>query len=585
MTTGGDFDYKAFRKDWDNLLERQKYKEAEKLCHEGLAKSPLDQSRGRLYNHLGYLYENFLDDKTFDDILEHYVLSLQVDESNANSHYNLANFLLEQGMQHLLRALELNPNHGKANKRYANLTPIKANTTLDFNGHKYQVVEVVEDGVRATRLRKRADGGYELSEDAPVYVEVSQPEKVHPSSGKKSQRTNNMANGDGGGGGGRMNGMEIEDGGYNNNGAKRGCCVKCVGYWWFWALLWILAVGGVAVPVLGYLIFKEEKCQTNVYQQTTEAVNIDTDTQGSLNALFVVDCDADDYNGQFDTINSLLSDMENVNIDYNIMQYCTIEATDGGGDIGVYYPSQIPDFTEYDPDTDITFTSAALAVPALTPATLDASGEPYLTGALEACQDVYQSLNDSSTAPFLCMPFISKKFGDAFLAMDIAASTDFADIYLAFMLEDVNVENGAPGIISVLGAFTTGTECINELNDEGATGNSWWTTPLTSDCSGAAETTCIHCLDASQTQCGAKSLSSIFDGDGVTQATYEALDEEETCHDTYTEYYFYAIGGVVPLLFWVLVTMFVLCCCSKRNGTRNNMDASINGDNKQTAFV
>ena len=124
MTSGGDFDYKHFRREWDNLLERQKYKEAEKLCHEGLAKSPLDQSRGRLYNHLGYLYENFLDDKTFDDILEHYVLSLQVDESNANSHYNLANFLLEQGMQHLLRALELNPNHGKANKRYANLTPV-----------------------------------------------------------------------------------------------------------------------------------------------------------------------------------------------------------------------------------------------------------------------------------------------------------------------------------------------------------------------------------------------------------------------------------------------------------------------------
>merc|ERR1719233_1007476 len=117
-----DFEYKRFRKDWDNLLEQSKYKQAEKLCHEGLGKSPLDQSRGRLYNHLGYLYENFLDDKTFDDILEHYVLSLQVDESNANSHYNLANFPLEQGNQ------------------------------------KYQVVEVQEDGVRAMRLRKRSDG-------------------------------------------------------------------------------------------------------------------------------------------------------------------------------------------------------------------------------------------------------------------------------------------------------------------------------------------------------------------------------------------------------------------------------------------
>merc|ERR1719334_2889403 len=176
--TSGDFDYNLFRKDWDNLLERSKYKEAEKLCHEGLAKSPLDQCRGRLYNHLGYLYENFLDDKTFDDILEHYVLSLQVDESNANSHYNLANFLLEQGMQHLLRALELNPQHGKANKRYANLTPIKNGTTLDLGGHKYQVVEVVEDGVRADRLRKRDDGGYEKVGDDAVYAEILPPVKV-----------------------------------------------------------------------------------------------------------------------------------------------------------------------------------------------------------------------------------------------------------------------------------------------------------------------------------------------------------------------------------------------------------------------
>ena len=133
MTSGGDFDYKQFRKDWDTLCERQQYKEAEKLCHEGLAKSPQDQSRGRLYNHLGFLYENYLDDKTFDDILEHYVLSLQVDESNANSHYNLANFLLEQGMQHLLRALELNPNHTKANIRYANLTPVQHSHLLSLH--------------------------------------------------------------------------------------------------------------------------------------------------------------------------------------------------------------------------------------------------------------------------------------------------------------------------------------------------------------------------------------------------------------------------------------------------------------------
>eukprot|EP01083_Nonionella_stella_P141895 438025_1 len=180
-----DFDYKNFRREWDNLLERQKYKEAERLCHEGLAKSPSDQSRGKLYSHLGYLYENYLDDKTFDDIIEHYVLSLQVDESNSDSHYNLANFLLGQGMQHLLRALELNPNHDKANKRYANLTPIKNHSILDMGGRKYQVLKVVEDGVRAVLLRKRNDGGYAHTDEESEYVEVGPPEKVYPSSTNK----------------------------------------------------------------------------------------------------------------------------------------------------------------------------------------------------------------------------------------------------------------------------------------------------------------------------------------------------------------------------------------------------------------
>ena len=122
--TEGVFDYKDFREKWDILLETKKYRQCEKLCHDGLAQSPPDKDRGKLYNHLGYLYENYLEDKTFDDILEHYVLSLQVDESNSNSHFNLANFLLEQGMQHLLRALELNDKHSKANKKLAQLSPV-----------------------------------------------------------------------------------------------------------------------------------------------------------------------------------------------------------------------------------------------------------------------------------------------------------------------------------------------------------------------------------------------------------------------------------------------------------------------------
>eukprot|EP01084_Bolivina_argentea_P261529 441982_1 len=339
MTQGGDFDYKQFRKDWDNLLERQKYKEAEKLCHEGLAKSPLDQSRGRLYNHLGYLYENFLDDKTFDDILEHYVLSLQVDESNANSHYNLANFLLEQGMQHLLRALELNPNHNKANKRYANLTPIKANTTLDLGGHKYQVIEVVEDGVRAVRLRKRNDGGYERSDDEPVYVEVSSPEKVYPSNNKNNRKT---------GGGGRTSNMgannsnqpmalniddpnnydnEQYDNNNNNNNNNNGCCYKCIFYSWFWCILWLIALAAIITPVLAYFqIFGTDECMDKIIINEIP-LNIDQDTQGNLNILFVMNCDSSDWNEQFIAADKLLQEYITNNkgiVKYDIMQYCNL---------------------------------------------------------------------------------------------------------------------------------------------------------------------------------------------------------------------------------------------------------------------
>ena len=58
---------------------------------------------------------------------------------------------------------------------------------MDLGGHKYQVIEVVEDGVRAVRLRKRNDGGYERSDDDPVYVEVSSPEKVHQSTNRSKK--------------------------------------------------------------------------------------------------------------------------------------------------------------------------------------------------------------------------------------------------------------------------------------------------------------------------------------------------------------------------------------------------------------
>ena len=74
-----------------------------------------------------------------------------------------------------------------------------------------------------------------------------------------------------------------------------------------------------------------------------------------------------------------------------------------------------------------------------------------LAPALEACQIAFESLN-TSTAPFLCMPFISQEFVDTFMAMDIAASNDFADIYLAFMVDESD-QNWNNYTYSVLGAF------------------------------------------------------------------------------------------------------------------------------------
>ena len=50
------------------------------------------------YNHLAFLYEFYMNNRTFDDILENYVLSLQADPTNASAHYNLSNFLWDQGI-------------------------------------------------------------------------------------------------------------------------------------------------------------------------------------------------------------------------------------------------------------------------------------------------------------------------------------------------------------------------------------------------------------------------------------------------------------------------------------------------------
>eukprot|EP00484_Ammonia_sp_Unknown_P025903 CAMPEP_0197042628 /NCGR_PEP_ID=MMETSP1384-20130603/18961_1 /TAXON_ID=29189 /ORGANISM="Ammonia sp." /LENGTH=605 /DNA_ID=CAMNT_0042473775 /DNA_START=125 /DNA_END=1942 /DNA_ORIENTATION=- len=584
MNSSNDpFDYREFKQDWDDLIERQRYKDAEKLCHEGLAKSPLDQSRGKLYNHLGFLYENYLEDKTFDDILEHYVLSLQVDESNAASHYNLANFLLEQGMQHLLRSLELNPNFKKAKKRYAGLSPIEVNTTLDLAGAKYQVIDIVEDGVRAVRLTSRRDGGYEPADTEPVTIGISEA-TANSSAGKGTANVGSNASP------GNSNGdeassrrpLEVED--YNDDDVyatqQKGCCYKCVLRWWFWACLWLVALGGVAVPVLGYLMFAEEECR-QVTTTESVALNVDEASQGELNILFVMNCAAESWQKQFDSANSLLENVIDggVSVNYDIMQYCAVggdsqiigNLSDITTDFVAYTASSSVDATQYDQETDYDSTA-------------------YLTAALEACQLTYSTYDDTDTTPFLCIPVVSQLFADPFQAMTISTDTDFAEIYLAFMVD--SSETGFDdNLYSVLGAFATGTECIARSEDDYAFGNTWWSNRFTCDAATGAALSCPHCInyeDSAEIVCASTQLRQIFEGEGVTENQVMQSSEEE-CTYTYKYYYFYSIGGVVPLLVWVLVTMLVLCCNSCRSSrSRRNMEAHNglhNNDQKQTAFV
>ncbi|ETO32549.1 hypothetical protein RFI_04569 [Reticulomyxa filosa] len=116
-----EFDYKKFRAEFRRGKLEKRYEDCERLCLQAIQNCPPNQLRAKVYNHLGYLYENCIEGKHFDDVLEHYVLALQVDDTSVSAHFNLANFLLEQGLQHLARALELNPNHRKTQQRLASL--------------------------------------------------------------------------------------------------------------------------------------------------------------------------------------------------------------------------------------------------------------------------------------------------------------------------------------------------------------------------------------------------------------------------------------------------------------------------------
>ncbi|ETO12675.1 peptidase S1 and S6 chymotrypsin/Hap, partial [Reticulomyxa filosa] len=109
-----EFDYEIFRTQFRRQMKEENYEECERLCRSAIGKNLPNLLRAKVYNCLGYLYENCMEDKLFDDILEKYVLSLQLDNDNANAHYNLGNFLVEQGIQHLAQAIQLNPTHDKA---------------------------------------------------------------------------------------------------------------------------------------------------------------------------------------------------------------------------------------------------------------------------------------------------------------------------------------------------------------------------------------------------------------------------------------------------------------------------------------
>ncbi|ETO17056.1 hypothetical protein RFI_20277 [Reticulomyxa filosa] len=109
-----EFDYEMFRTQFRRQMREENYEECERLCRSAIGKNLPNLLRAKVYNCLGYLYENCMEDKLFDDILEKYVLSLQLDNDNANAHYNLGNFLVEQGIQHLAQAIQLNPTHSKA---------------------------------------------------------------------------------------------------------------------------------------------------------------------------------------------------------------------------------------------------------------------------------------------------------------------------------------------------------------------------------------------------------------------------------------------------------------------------------------
>ncbi|ETO25380.1 hypothetical protein RFI_11759 [Reticulomyxa filosa] len=145
------FDYGLFLDEYKRLKEEH-YETCEKLCLKAINMTQSNKAlRSKVYNCLGYLYENGTKEMSFDDIFERYVLALQLDECNADAHFNVANFLIEQGTRHLTRGMELFPTHDKSKIRSVGQVRhtfllqtrfLNIGDKIWMNSKEYQVVDI-----------------------------------------------------------------------------------------------------------------------------------------------------------------------------------------------------------------------------------------------------------------------------------------------------------------------------------------------------------------------------------------------------------------------------------------------------------
>merc|ERR1712048_1101987 len=130
-----------------------------------------------------------------------------------------------------------------------------------------------------------------------------------------------------------------------------------MGKWYFWSLLWLIAIGGITCAALIYFnLVGTAECTTK-YAATQIAVNSDTETQGDLNILFVVDCGASDWDNQFIAANELMKQQlsaTNLAVSYDVMQYCN------DGFVGNESSKVNTDFTQYVAGQDLTVSNSGI---------------------------------------------------------------------------------------------------------------------------------------------------------------------------------------------------------------------------------